>query len=82
MDRHDGSYFLPYRDFQNQVLPRRKKYPTLDGIREVNFGVIVHERQMKYDPVVKQTHQTRWRLRGYCFWDEERVDCIVTETLP
>ena len=50
--------------------------------REENFGVMVPERPMKYDPVVRQTHRTGWRLLGYCFWDEERVDCMVTETLP
>lgn len=52
LDPHDGNYFLPYRDFQNQVLPRTKKYKPSDAFREGNFGVLVHDRPMKYDPVV------------------------------
>ena len=79
MDPHDGNYFLPYRDFQNQVLPRTKKHQPSDASREGNFGVIIHERPMKYDPVVRQTHRTGWRMLGYCFWDEERVNCMVSE---
>ena len=79
MDPHDGNYFLPYRDFQNQVLPRTKKYKPSDAFREGNFGVIIYDRPMKYDPVVRQTHRTGWRVLGYCFWDEERVNCMVSE---
>lgn len=79
MDPHNGNYFLPYRDFQNQVLPRTKKYKPSDAFREGNFGVITYDRPMKYDPVVKQTHRTGWRLLGYCFWDEERVNCMASE---
>ena len=82
LDPHDGNYFLPYRDFQNQVLPRTRKYKPSDAFREENFGVIVYERPMKYDPVVRQTHRTGWRLLGYCFWDEERVNCMVSEMYP
>ena len=78
-DPHDGNYFLPYRDFQNQVLPRRKKYETSDASRESNFGVVLHERPEKYHAVVRQTHRTGWRLLGYCFWDEERVNTMISE---
>ena len=78
-DPHDGNYFLPYRDFQNQVLPRRKIYGTSDSSRESNFGVKLHKCPMKYMTVVRQTHRIWWRLLGYCFWDEERVDCMSSE---
>lgn len=82
LDPHDGNYFLPYRDFQNQVLPRTKKHKPSDAFREENFGVILYDRPMKYDPVVRQTHRTSLRLLGYCFWDEERVNCMVSEMYP
>ena len=82
LDPHDGNYFLPYRDFQNQVLPRMKKHRPSDAFREENFGVMVYDRPMKYDPVVRKTHRTRWRLLGYCFWDVERVNCMVSEMYP
>ncbi len=52
VDPHDGNYFLPYRDFQNQVLPRIRKHMPSDACREENFGVVVYDRPMKYDPVV------------------------------
>ena len=79
LDPHDGNYFLPYRDFQNQVLPKTRKHTPSDACREENFGVVVYDRPMKYDPVVRQTHRAGWRLLGYCFWDEERVDCMLAE---
>ena len=79
VDPHDGNYFLPYRDFQNQVLPRTKKYKSSDAFREGNFGVRIYDRPMKYNSVRIQTHRTGWRLLGYCFWDEERVNCMVSE---
>ena len=81
IDPHDGNYFLPHRDFQNEVLPRIKKYKPSDAFRERNFGVKTYDRPMKYNPVVRQTHRTGWRLLGYCFWDEERVDCMVSEII-
>ena len=79
VDPHDGNYFLPYRDFQNQVLPRTRKYKSSDAFREENFGVRIYDRPMKYNSVHRQTHRTGWRLLGYCFWDEERVNCMVSE---
>lgn len=82
LDPHDGNYFLPFRDFQNQVLPRTKKHKPSDAFREENFGVMVYDRPMKYDPVIRQTHRTSWRLLGYCFWDEERVNRMVSEMHP
>lgn len=82
LDPHDGNYFLPYRDFQNQVLPRTRNHKPSDAFREENFGVVIYDRPMKYDPVVRQTHRTSWRLLGYCFWDEERVNCMVSEMHP
>ena len=78
-DPHDGNYFLPYRDFQNQVLPRTKRYKPSDAFREENFGVETYDRPMKYDPVIRQTHRTGYRLLGYCFWDKERADDMVSE---
>ena len=39
MDPHDGNYFLPYRDFQNEVLPRERRFKPSEAHREGNFFI-------------------------------------------
>ena len=80
VDPHNGNYLLPYHDFQYQVLPRARKYDPSDAFREGNLGKKIYNRGEKYHRVVRLTDRTGWRLLGYCFWDEERVECMVTET--
>lgn len=74
VDPHDGNYFLPYHDFQNPDSPHPKRYRPSEAFREWNFGVLMYRQPKKYHPVVRIPDRTAWRLIGYCFWDEERID--------
>ena len=80
VDPHDGNYFLPYRDFQNEKLPQVWRHMPSDAQRERNFGVKIYNPPMKYRPVVRQSHRFGWRSLGYCFWDDNRVDCMLQES--
>lgn len=76
-DPFGGNFFLPYQDFRNWDRARERRYRPSEPYREANFGVKTIPMcywPTKYHRVVKLEDRTGWRLIGYCFWDEERVD--------